>query len=90
MFDIDKGFLKIDNKNVTDLNLNNLRSQIGFVPQEVFLFSDSIKNNITFGVSDVTTQQIIEAAKNADVYNNIMDFELQFDLFSFEPIVLSK
>ncbi|MBY0244555.1 MAG: ABC transporter ATP-binding protein/permease [Sphingobacteriaceae bacterium] len=79
MFDIDKGSLKIDNQNIKDLNLSNLRSQIGFVPQEVFLFSDSIRNNIAFGLNEANEEQVIAAAKNADVYANIMNFESKFD-----------
>ena len=61
------------------LNLKNYRGQIGFVPQEVFLFSDSIKNNIAFGLDTVTDDEVYDAAKNASVYNNIIDFEEKFE-----------
>jgi len=54
--------------------LYDVRSQIGFVPQDPFLFSDTIENNIKFGKEDATEQEIIEAAKNAVVHDNIIDF----------------
>src|SRR5690606_12519124 len=63
MYDVDKGVIKIDNTPVTKLNLNNLRNSIGVVPQEAFLFSDSIKNNIKFGKADADQTQIEQAAK---------------------------
>ncbi len=79
LYDVSEGQILIDERDIKDYNLQNLRSQIGYVPQEVFLFSDSIKNNIAFGKDDATTQEIEEAAKQADVYDNIMDFPAQFE-----------
>ena len=79
MYDIDSGEILIDQHALKNLNLNTFRNQIGFVPQEVFLFSDSIKNNIAFGLNTVVEEEVIAAAKNAAVYNNIMDFELKFE-----------
>ncbi|PWS26630.1 ABC transporter [Pedobacter yonginense] len=79
MYDVQDGQIKIDGKDLTNLNLKNYRGQIGFVPQEVFLFSDSIKNNIAFGLDEVTDEQVFDAAKNASVYHNIMDFEERFE-----------
>ena len=69
----------MDGTPIKDLNLNNYRSQIGFVPQEVFLFSDTIKNNIAFGLDQVTDAEIERAAKHAAVYHNIIDFEHKFE-----------
>ena len=79
MYDADSGKIEIDGEELRDLNLNNYRSQIGFVPQEVFLFSDTIKNNIAFGLSELKGDEVEIAAKNAAVYNNIMDFDLKFE-----------
>jgi ATP-binding cassette subfamily B multidrug efflux pump len=78
MYDADSGRILIDGHALPGINLNSFRSQVGFVPQEVFLFSDSISNNIAFGLDKLDEPAIIKAAKNAAVYNNIMDFELKF------------
>jgi len=80
LFDVNKGHILIDDIDIKDLNINNFRDQIGYVPQDVFLFSETIKNNIAFGNSaHITEEKIIEAAKNADVYQNIMDFKEGFE-----------
>ncbi|MFD2162620.1 ABC transporter ATP-binding protein [Paradesertivirga mongoliensis] len=80
MYDSDSGEIKIDGQTITELNLNHFRSQVGFVPQEVFLFSDTIANNIAFGESSKTELDKIEqAAKDAAVYNNIAEFDEGFD-----------
>ena len=64
----------MDNKPIKEANLNDVRSQIGFVPQDPFLFSDTIGNNIKFGKEDATDAEIIAAAKNAVVHDNIIEF----------------
>jgi ATP-binding cassette subfamily B multidrug efflux pump len=79
MYDADSGQILIDGEPLPRINLNSFRDQVGFVPQEVFLFSDNIRNNIAFGLDNVTDAEIETAAKNAAVYHNIMDFELKFD-----------
>ncbi|TBO36450.1 ABC transporter ATP-binding protein [Pedobacter kyonggii] len=79
MYDVENGAIDIDGKNIKALNLKDYRSQIGFVPQEVFLFSDTIKNNIAFGLNQVTDEEVHSAAKNASVYTNIIDFEEKFE-----------
>lgn len=79
MYDVENGSIAVDGQNLISLNLKNYRSQIGFVPQEVFLFSDTIKNNIAFGLDSVTDDEVYDAAKNASVYNNIIDFEEKFE-----------
>jgi len=79
MYDVENGIIDIDGKNIKTLNLKDYRSQIGFVPQEVFLFSDTIKNNIAFGLDTVTDEEVHAAAKNASVYTNIIDFEEKFE-----------
>jgi len=79
MYDVDSGSILIDNKPIKAVNLQNYRSQVGFVPQEVFLFSDTIKNNIAFGLDQVTDAEVENAARNAAVYGNIVDFDLKFE-----------
>lgn len=79
MYDVEKGSIDIDGQNLKSLNLKDYRSQIGFVPQEVFLFSDTIKNNIAFGLDSVTDDEVYNAAKNASVYTNIIDFDEKFE-----------
>jgi ATP-binding cassette subfamily B protein len=74
LYDIESGSITIDQTNVDMLNLDDLRNSIGYVPQDAFLFSDSIKNNIMFGKGDATEDEVIEAAKNADVHKNIKGF----------------
>jgi len=79
MYDISSGSLKIDGKSIQKYDLSCLRSQIGFVPQDVFLFSDSIRNNIAFGNPGMNEEKIIQAAKDADLLNNIADLPNGFD-----------
>ncbi|MBC7418193.1 MAG: ABC transporter ATP-binding protein [Pedobacter sp.] len=79
MYDVSDGSIEIDGENIKDINLSNFRDQIGFVPQEVFLFSDSIKNNIAFGLNKVDDEQVYDAAKNAAVYQNIISFAKGFE-----------
>lgn len=79
MYDANEGEIKIDNFPIKSLNVNIYRSQIGYVPQDVFLFSDSIRNNVRFGSNDMSEAEIIKAAKNADLYNNVIDFPEGFD-----------
>ncbi len=73
--DVDKGTIKIDGKNIEELNLNDLRTSIGFVPQDPFLFSDSLRNNIKFGDRSASENTVIEAAKKAVVHDNIVNFK---------------
>lgn len=79
MYDVQSGSILVDGNDIKSLNLKNYRSQIGFVPQEVFLFSDTIRNNIAFGLDQVTNDEIYDAAKNASVYHNIIDFDEKFE-----------
>ncbi|EKF54254.1 multidrug resistance-like, ATP-binding/permease protein [Galbibacter marinus] len=79
MYDVDKGVIKIDNTPIIELNLNDLRNSIGVVPQEAFLFSDSIKNNIKFGNVNADQAKIEHAAKLAAVHENIMGFTKAYD-----------
>jgi len=79
MYDTTQGEVLVDDHNIKDFNLISLRSQIGYVPQDVFLFSDTIYNNIGFGSDEASEESIINAAKEADVYDNIMDFPNGFN-----------
>ncbi|WP_026997982.1 ABC transporter ATP-binding protein [Flectobacillus major] len=79
MYDVNKGGIWVDGISIKDWNVNSLRGQIGYVPQDVFLFSDSIRNNVRFGTAEMSEEQIIKATKDADLYQNIMDFPEQMD-----------
>jgi ATP-binding cassette subfamily B multidrug efflux pump len=78
LYDVTQGEIKIDKISIKDYNLINLRSQMGVVPQDVFLFSDTIFNNIAFGLKTADEDKVIQAAKDADVYDNIMGFPNAF------------
>ncbi|RCW92674.1 ABC transporter ATP-binding protein [Winogradskyella arenosi] len=79
LYDIDQGQVLIDQTPISELNLNSLRESIGYVPQDAFLFSDSIKNNIKFGKEDATDEEVIAAATNAKVHKNIIGFTKGYD-----------
>jgi ATP-binding cassette subfamily B multidrug efflux pump len=79
MYDVRGGEILIDEIPITHYNLTSLRSQIGYVPQDVFLFSDTISNNIGFGIKQPEESRIFQAAKDADVYENIVAFPLGFE-----------
>jgi ATP-binding cassette subfamily B protein len=74
LYDTKYGAILLDNKPIKEANLDDVRNQIGFVPQDPFLFSDTIENNIKFGKEDATEEEITNAAKNAVVHDNIIDF----------------
>ncbi|WP_339698351.1 ABC transporter ATP-binding protein [uncultured Roseivirga sp.] len=79
MYDATNGEISIDGRSIKDYRLSKLRSQTGYVPQDVFLFSDSIGSNIAFGADGISKDEIIQAAKDADLYENIMDFPKGFE-----------
>lgn len=68
------GELLIEGHNIEDVKLSKLRQQIGYIPQDVFLFSDTIYNNIRFGNSELTDEEAESAAKKASIYEEIMEF----------------
>lgn len=74
LFDINKGEILVGGKPINQLNLHDLRKAIGYVPQDVFLFSDSIRNNIAFGVDVAHEDDIVQAAKDTSVHHNIEGF----------------
>jgi ATP-binding cassette subfamily B protein len=84
LFDASSGEIKIDNKDIRKINLDELRDRTGYVPQEVFLFSETIAGNIGFSAHDLreiesNRSAIEQAAKDAAVYSNIMEFPEKFD-----------
>ena len=79
LYDIEDGSILIDGSPIDKINLENLRESIGYVPQDAFLFSDTIKNNIKFGKEEATEEQVIAAAKNARVHKNIIGFKNGYD-----------
>ena len=79
MYDATSGEIYVDGRSIKDYRLSKLRSQTGYVPQDVFLFSDSIGSNIAFGADNISEEDIIQAAKDADLYNNIQDFPKGFE-----------
>lgn len=79
LYDVNQGCILIDKTEIKQINLERLRSSIGYVPQDAFLFSDTIKNNIKFGNNDATDEQVIEAAKMAQVHKNIIGFNNGYD-----------
>ena len=74
MYNSSGGQIKIDDIPIEDVNLDSLRGSIGYVPQDSFLFSDTLNNNIKFGKNNASTQEVIEAAKHAVVHENIINF----------------
>ncbi|HMG16884.1 MAG TPA: ATP-binding cassette domain-containing protein, partial [Saprospiraceae bacterium] len=78
MYDVTDGQILIDGNDIRTLDLANLRRRIGYVPQDVFLFSDSIYNNIRFG-SEASNEDIEQMAKNVAVFDDIMGLPEQFE-----------
>tara|TARA_B100000530_G_scaffold46724_1_gene26127 strand:- start:6107 stop:7870 length:1764 start_codon:yes stop_codon:yes gene_type:complete len=79
LFDVDKGEILIDEINIKNLDITHFRKQIGYVPQDVFLFSDTIENNILFGSENKDFKSVEEAAINADLMRNINSFPEKFN-----------
>ena len=79
MYNANSGQIKIDDITIKDINLLSLRSSIGYVPQDPFLFSDTLNNNIKFGKNNASNQEVIDAAKNAVVHENIINFSKGYD-----------
>tara|TARA_R100000655_G_scaffold86564_1_gene126618 strand:- start:857 stop:2614 length:1758 start_codon:yes stop_codon:yes gene_type:complete len=79
LYDVEEGMLKIDDTSIRKLNLEDLRDSIGYVPQDAFLFSDTLRNNIRFGKENASEEEVVEAAKNAAVHKNIIGFTKGYD-----------
>lgn len=78
LIDPSEGEILIDGKNLKEHNLENYRNFIGYIPQESYLFSDSIEHNIGFAVDNPSSEKIVEYAKIADVHKNIIGFKEQY------------
>ncbi|MBF2708755.1 ABC transporter ATP-binding protein [Flavobacterium soyangense] len=79
LYDVTEGRITIDGKEISKMNLFDLRNNIGIVPQDAFLFSDSVKNNIKFGKENATDKEVEAAAKSAIVHDNIMGFNKKYE-----------
>jgi len=77
-YDINKGEIKIDGINIKDFKIKSLRENIGFVQQNIFIFSGTLKDNIIYGNTEATEEDIIEAAKNANIHEFIMSLPDQY------------
>ncbi len=75
LYDPNSGIVELNNIDVKKLNLTNLRNLIGYVPQQSFLFSETIEDNLRFGKNDASFKEMIKATKNARVHHNIIDFK---------------
>ncbi|WP_313002078.1 ABC transporter ATP-binding protein [Chryseobacterium gleum] len=78
LIDPTEGEILIDGKNLKDHNLDNYRNFIGYIPQESYLFSDTIENNIGFAIDHPSHEKVVEYAKIADVHKNIVEFKDQY------------
>jgi len=78
LIDPTEGEILVDGKNLKDINLKNYREHLGFIPQESFLFSDTIENNIGFSIDNPSHEKVVEYAKKADVHKNIIGFKEQY------------
>jgi ATP-binding cassette subfamily B protein len=79
MYDADEGEIRIDRRPIKKLNLNSLRESIGFVTQDAFLFSDTIRDNIKIGKENATDEEVEKAAEAAYILHNIEQFSNKFD-----------
>lgn len=74
-YDVTKGEINIDGKNIKDISLKSLRKNIGIVQQDVYLFDGTIKDNISYGSENISEEEIINAAKNANIHEFIMSLD---------------
>jgi ATP-binding cassette subfamily B multidrug efflux pump len=79
MYDATRGNILIDGTDVRNVDLDALRTELSYVPQDVFLFSDTIANNILFGVKDASRELVQQAARYASIEKEILDFQEQFE-----------
>lgn len=79
MYDVNSGTIEFDGNHIKEIPLKTLRSNIAYVPQDSFLFSDTLENNIKFGKTDATHEDVIQVCKEACVHDNIIDFPEQYE-----------
>ena len=79
LYDVETGMLQIDHTNIREIPLKVLREHIAYVPQDNYLFSDSLENNIKFSKLDASHDEVVQACKDACVHDNIIDFPMQYE-----------
>lgn len=84
LYNVEKGTLYIDDQDIMDCDIRSVRNAIGYVPQDNFLFSDKVRNNIAFSNKELEYEKVELAAKFADVHDNIIDFKEGYDTISGE------
>ena len=87
LFDIESGKILVDDVNIENLDISFFRKQIGYIPQDVFLFSDTIQNNILFGCEDLDFKKVEKAAKDADLIRNINSFPDKYETMIGERVI---
>ena len=80
-YDVTEGFIKIDGTDIRDVTKHSLRSHIGIVQQDVFIFADTILENIRYGRPSATDEEVAEAAKKAEIYDDIINMPDGFDTY---------
>lgn len=78
LIDPTEGVILVDGKDLKEHNLTNYRNHLGFIPQESYLFSDTIENNIGFAIDQPSHEKVVEVAKKADIHKNIIEFKEQY------------
>jgi ATP-binding cassette subfamily B protein len=79
MYDTTNGAIELEGTDIREIDLRSLREQISYVPQDVFLFSDSVANNISFGIKDGIMLQVEKAAMQASVHKDILGFGEKYE-----------
>lgn len=79
LYNVGKGMLYIEGKDIMDISIKNLRKQMAYVPQDNFLYSTTIKENIAFSEKEINDDEVIKSAKLADIYENVIDFKEGFE-----------
>ncbi|MBR1993914.1 MAG: ATP-binding cassette domain-containing protein, partial [Firmicutes bacterium] len=87
-YDVNEGCIKIDGIDIRDVKKSELRKAIGIIQQDVFLYADTIMENIRYGRPDATDEEVMEAAKKAEIYDDIMEMPDKFDTYTGERGVL--
>lgn len=80
-YDVNSGSISVDGQDVRDLTKSSLRENIGIVQQDVFIFADTIFNNIKYGKPEATFEEVVEAAKKAEIYQDIINMPNGFDTY---------
>ena len=79
LYDVSSGQIIIDGQDIKDYDVQYLRGKIGYIPQDVFIFSESIKNNIAFTDHELPMKDILKASKNSDLHDNVIQFEEEYE-----------